>query len=451
MERATAWLRDPPDRKFLLTAGFFETHRPYPHDRYEPADAGAVDVPDYLPDTPDVRQDLADFYGSITVADAAVGELLDVLDDTGLDREHLGGVHDRPRPRAAPREVHALRRRHRYRHDRPAAAGPGRRGRVYDELFSGVDLLPTLLEFLGVQVPPKSTDYRTRDNLLDHSESKSVRTAVYTTKTYHDSFDPIRAIRTKEYSYIENYAQRPLLDLPWDIEESAPGRRWLPMSSATSRARTVRPPSPTRRSATTCSSRREDKAEAIAKTWRCCSTTGGRRPMTSFRRNSPAPGFRNATPKLICISTVSPIRVGPRLRRNEASKSTQPRAIVILMVNVNRPAYAMRFWLRLSSRACLPSRRHIWCSRRNAVAARCSSNRCGRPAWPANRRSSSSTCRPPAMSPQPRQWFAGVDDESILRLLDPLDEGKPDLAPATSGATTSAPWAAPRTAYGAAS
>jgi trehalose 2-sulfotransferase len=34
-----------------------------------------------------------------------------------------------------------------------------------------------------------------------------------------------------------------------------------------------------------------------------------------------------------------------------------------------------------------------------------------------------------SQSPQPRQWFEGVDDESILRLLDPLDEGKPDLAP----------------------
>jgi len=47
---------------------------------------------------------------------------------------------------------------------------------------------------------------------------------VYTTKTYHDSFDPIRAIRTKDFSYIENYAHRPLLDLPWDIEESPSGQ-----------------------------------------------------------------------------------------------------------------------------------------------------------------------------------------------------------------------------------
>jgi trehalose 2-sulfotransferase len=36
-----------------------------------------------------------------------------------------------------------------------------------------------------------------------------------------------------------------------------------------------------------------------------------------------------------------------------------------------------------------------------------------------------------SQSPQPRQWFDGVGDESILRLLDPLDEGKPDLAPST--------------------
>lgn len=32
------------------------------------------------------------------------------------------------------------------------------------------------------------------------------------------------------------------------------------------------------------------------------------------------------------------------------------------------------------------------------------------------------------MAPQPREWFAGVDDESILRLLDPLQPGTPDTA-----------------------
>ena len=58
-----------------------------------------------------------------------------------------------------------------------------------------------------------------------------VRSEVYTTKTYHDSFDPIRAVRTKEYSYIENYAIRPLLDLPLDIADSAPGKAVAPLAA----------------------------------------------------------------------------------------------------------------------------------------------------------------------------------------------------------------------------
>jgi LPS sulfotransferase NodH len=35
-----------------------------------------------------------------------------------------------------------------------------------------------------------------------------------------------------------------------------------------------------------------------------------------------------------------------------------------------------------------------------------------------------------SQAPQPREWFAGVEDETILRLLDPLDAGTPDIAPA---------------------
>lgn len=56
-----------------------------------------------------------------------------------------------------------------------------------------------------------------------------------------------------------------------------------------------------------------------------------------------------------------------------------------------------------------------------------------------------------SQAPQPREWFAGVDDESILSLLDPLDAGTPDLLRPRSGAATSARSAGPRTGCGAAS
>ena len=43
VEQSTRWLANPPRQPFLLTAGFFETHRPYPRERYDPADADTVD------------------------------------------------------------------------------------------------------------------------------------------------------------------------------------------------------------------------------------------------------------------------------------------------------------------------------------------------------------------------------------------------------------------------
>ncbi|MDO3400253.1 sulfatase [Mycolicibacterium neoaurum] len=221
VEQATGWLRRPPAEPFLLTAGFFETHRPYPHDRYTPADPAAVDLPDYLPDTPAVRQDLADFYGSITVADAAVGELLDTLAETGLDRSTWVVFMTDHGP-ALPRAKSTL-----YEAGTGIAmivrppTGSAVPARVYDELFSGVDLVPTLLDLLGLEVPDEVDGISHAEAFAETGESP--RNEVYSTKTYHDSFDPIRAIRTKEFSYIENYASRPLLDLPWDIADSAPG------------------------------------------------------------------------------------------------------------------------------------------------------------------------------------------------------------------------------------
>lgn len=235
VERVDAWLReDAPERSgqpFLLTAGFFETHRPYPRDRYEPADSAAVDLPDYLPDTPEVRGDLAEFYGAITTADAAVGRIMDTLIETGLDTSTWVVFFTDHGP-AFPRAKSTL-------YDagtgialliRPPTGRAAAPPRVYDELFSGVDLVPTLLELLGLRVPTDIEGVSHAHALLAaDTAADPVREQVYTMKTYHDSFDPIRAIRTKEYSYIENYVPRPLLDLPFDIEASPSGMAVAPL------------------------------------------------------------------------------------------------------------------------------------------------------------------------------------------------------------------------------
>jgi arylsulfatase A-like enzyme len=233
VERAQEWLRDhDTSRPFLLTAGFFETHRPYPRERYEPADTATVDPPDYLPDTVEVRQDLAEFYGSITTADAAVGRILDTLAETGLDA-NTWVVFLTDHGAAFPRAKSTL-----YeagtgiamiiRPPTGMAAAPV----VYDDMFSGVDLLPTLLELLGIPERVDIEGISHAQALLAPDRDEPIRDHVYTGKTYHDSFDPIRAIRTKEFSYIENYARRPLLDLPWDIEESPSGHAVAPLVTA---------------------------------------------------------------------------------------------------------------------------------------------------------------------------------------------------------------------------
>lgn len=195
------------EQPFLLTSGFFETHRPYPAERYPPADPATVDVPEHLPDAAAVRDDVAAFYGSITVADAAVGELLETLADTGLD-ETTWVVFFTDHGPAFPRAKSTL-------YDagtgialiiRPPT-GRGIPPRVYDELFSGVDLVPTLLGLLGLDVPADVEGMSHAANLVA-AHAAPIREHVYTSKMYHDSFDPIRAIRSKKYSYIENYAHR---------------------------------------------------------------------------------------------------------------------------------------------------------------------------------------------------------------------------------------------------
>lgn len=225
VDRSREWLTEHADdeQPFLLTAGFFETHRPYPVDQYKPADPALIQVPGFLPDTADVRDDLAGLYGSIEKADAAVGRLLDTVDRLGL-ADTTWIVFFTDHGLAFPRAKSTL-----YGEGTGIAMivrPPGGRAvepRVYDDLFSGVDLTPTVLELLSIPAPAGLDGRSHAAALLAHSDSP-VRAEVFSEKTYHDAFDPIRAVRTKEFSYIENYVEGPALLLPLDIADSGSAR-----------------------------------------------------------------------------------------------------------------------------------------------------------------------------------------------------------------------------------
>jgi arylsulfatase A-like enzyme len=82
-----------------------------------------------------------------------------------------------------------------------------------------VDLLPTLLGLLGIDEPADIDGITHAQNLLaSPREMTPVRTEIFSAKGYHDSSDQARAVRTKEYSYIESYHHRPSASMVWDLQ-----------------------------------------------------------------------------------------------------------------------------------------------------------------------------------------------------------------------------------------
>jgi arylsulfatase A-like enzyme len=223
-QRAVQWLEAAPAGPFFLTVGFFETHRPYPAGEYPPVDPALVEVPPFLPDNEHTRADLAGFLGSIRVADAATGRVLDAVDRAGLAGSTLV-LFTTDHGIAYPRAKGTL-----YdpgigvaflaRPPRSWGVAPG----VSDGLLSHVDVLPTLLELAGGEVPPFVQGQSFAGVLRGGSGPR--RAEVFAEKNYHDEYDPIRGIRTDRFAYVRNLEPGTPPRLSGDIERS-PVRRGL--------------------------------------------------------------------------------------------------------------------------------------------------------------------------------------------------------------------------------
>lgn len=170
-------------------------------------------LPPFLPDVPEVREDLVDYFGEIAALDAALGLIVKRLDEIGeLDNTLLivSGDH------GAPGFPHGKCNLYDFGTQVPllirwkGASG----GRVVDDLTSLTDLAPTILELAGVAVPDVSTG-RSLTKILKSDQSGQVdplRTVVFTGRERHVERAragylpyPQRAIRTPEYLYIINF------------------------------------------------------------------------------------------------------------------------------------------------------------------------------------------------------------------------------------------------------
>lgn len=208
--RAREVLQRGHDRPLFLSVGFFETHREF----LEPGSLRDVHYskpPANLPDTPDVRADMAAFKASARSLDQGVGMVLNELDACGMADDTLiifTTDHGMPFPGAKATL-----------YDRGLGVmlilrgpAPFNGGRVLDSLVSHIDIFPTLCEYLGIERPPFLQGVSLMPVLA--GGATEVREEVFAGSTWHAAYEPQRAIRTTRHKYIRRWGGRTRPVLP---------------------------------------------------------------------------------------------------------------------------------------------------------------------------------------------------------------------------------------------
>jgi N-sulfoglucosamine sulfohydrolase len=197
-------LRRPREQPLFVSIGFFETHREF----LGPGSLRDVHYskpPNNLPDSPEVRADVAAFKASARSLDHGVGMVLNQLDASGLSENTLiifTTDHGMPFPGAKATL-----------YDRGLGVTlilrgpePFGGGRVIDALVSHIDIYPTVCELLGIARPPFLEGVSLLPLLWGHTPS--VREEVFAGSTWHAAYEPQRAIRTGRHKFIRRWGER---------------------------------------------------------------------------------------------------------------------------------------------------------------------------------------------------------------------------------------------------
>ena len=195
---------------FFMSVGFFETHRSF----FAPSsvrDRVYSLPPPFLPDTPEIRQDVAAYKASARSLDHGVGSVLNTLHETGLDRNTLvicttdhGLAFPTAKASLLDRGIGVM----------LLMRGPGMPvGVARDELVSQIDVFPTLCELAGIDRPPWLQG-RSLVGLASGEEAPGQRPEVFAELTYHAAYEPQRAVRTERFKYVRRFDDYPTPVLP---------------------------------------------------------------------------------------------------------------------------------------------------------------------------------------------------------------------------------------------
>jgi len=204
------WKNRPDGQPFFAIFNSLKSHesqiRIRPHKQI--LNPEKVRVPAFHPDTPEVRQDWAQYYDCVSMADADAGMRLKELEEAGLTDETIVfyfADHGTGMPRGkrwpcnlglhVPMVIYFPEK---WQHLAPSEYKPGGHS---DRLVSFVDLAPTLLSITGIK-PPKwmqghafAGPYQTRPQKYLHG----LRSRM------DEAYDLVRSITDGRYVYIRNY------------------------------------------------------------------------------------------------------------------------------------------------------------------------------------------------------------------------------------------------------
>jgi arylsulfatase A-like enzyme len=222
--RGTEYLESFSCQKpFFLRVGFNEPHLPFKGNWPDLKNIESVDVPDYLTDCSTVREQLSLFYGDISSVDACVGRLMNCLEDLSLKNKTIvvfTADHGPGLPFAkctlydAGIKIPLIIR----------CNGGISDERRFEGLSSNADFMPTLLELVGEKKRiPDFIDGVSMSSFMTGSKIVE-REYVFAEQTWHDFYEPVRAIRGKRYKLIRNFLPGKGLQVGADMKSSPCGK-----------------------------------------------------------------------------------------------------------------------------------------------------------------------------------------------------------------------------------